>query len=292
MRQASWDGLKSFLSIAEHGSLTHAADDIGLSVATLGRRIDALEAALGLTLMRRGPKGATLTDHGMHIRDLVKSGAEHFDQLERIAKALSSDVASPPVRISSTEPMIADVLAPAIPLLLSSRPGLQIELETSLELSNLNRGDADIAIRMVKPKGDTLIARKLPPIRMGLFAEASYLAGRPSIADLSTEHLVWYDSAYGDIAENLWLKRQKLESRIAARSGSVRALLRMAQAGVGIAPLPVFLAQAAGLQELPKYPLPDRMPWLVFHRASRTDERLKAVRDWIETACKQALAVQ
>lgn len=286
----NWETLRCFLAVAERRSLSRAASDLGLSVATLGRRIDALEAALGVRVLRRGPKGADLTPHGARIIEHVRSGAAHLDQLERLARSMAETPESPPVRISSTEPMIADVLAPAIPALRRAHPGLRVELETSLELSNLNRGDADLAIRMVRPKEPSLVARKLPSIRMGLFATEDFLAARPAEAlDIRDLDLLWYDSAYGDIAENVWLKRQGLDARVVMRAGSVRALMNAALAGAGAAPLPAFLATRAGLAEVEGVQLPARSPWLVFHRDGRSDRRLKAVRDWIDAACKDAL---
>jgi len=289
MNTISWDALRALLLVAEHGSLTHAAGKLGVSVATLGRRIDGLEAELGLRLLRRGPQGAKLTRYGQRVLDLIKPGAERFDELARLAKSLTADARQPPVRISSTEPLIADVLARQVPLLLDDCPDIRVELETSMELSNLNRGDADIAVRMLRPGSDTLITRRLTTIRMGLFASPAYLAAATPV-DLRTARLLWYDSALGDIAENQWLRHQGLEQQVVLRAGSVRALMLAAEAGLGIAPAPHFLAQTYDLVQLEQPSLPDRTPWLVFHRDTRGDARLRAVRDWIAKACRRAIS--
>ncbi|MEO1476191.1 MAG: LysR family transcriptional regulator [Pseudomonadota bacterium] len=287
-----WEALKSFLAVAEDGSLSRAATRLDVSVATLGRRIDDLEAEIGFKLIRRGPRGTTTTPEGQRIADLIMPGAEYFCELDRLVRVMANGVDRPPIRVSSTEPMIADVLAPKTPALLSEHPHIKIEFETSLELSDLNRGEADIAIRMVKPSGDTLITRRLPKIRIGLFAAASYLKEKSTRIDLRSESLLWYDSAYGDIAENLWLKRERLEDQVVIRSGSVRALCQAALAGCGIAPLPSFLATKMGLLPIAGVQLPDRTPWLVFHRDTRHHPQQKIVRDWIETACKEAILVE
>ena len=290
MKSVSWDDLRSFLLVARHGSLSAAAERLGVSVATLGRRIDALESRLGVRLIRRSPQGAQVTLEGRRILDLVQPGAEHFEQIDRLARSLAADAERPPIRISSTEPMIAEVLVPHLPRLHAEHPEIRIELESSLELSNLNRGEADLAIRMVRPKGETLITRRLTPIRMGLYASPAYLAGRAAPLNLGAERLLWYDSAYGPIAENVWLKDHGLEGQVVLRSGSVRALTQAAAAGMGVAPLPAFLAEAQGLAPVGKAGLPDRTPWLVFHRDGRNSAPLKAVRAWIEEACRLALS--
>jgi DNA-binding transcriptional LysR family regulator len=107
---------------------------------------------------------------------------------------------------------------------------------------------------------------------------------------LQDEHLLWLDRQYGAIAENLWLKAQGLDATIRFCSSSVRSLLNAAVAGVGIAPLPAFAARQAGLIEIPLRILPDRQPWLVFHRDTKTNARLQLVREWIVTCFKEALA--
>lgn len=290
MSSLDWEALKSFLAVAEDGSLSRAATRLDISVATLGRRIDELEAEIGFKVIRRGPRGTTTTPEGQRIADLIKPGAEYFGELDRLVRVMTKGIDRPPIRVSSTEPMIADVLAPRTPKLLSEHPHIKIEFETSLELSNLNRGEADIAVRMVKPSGETLITRRLPKIQIGLFAATSYLNTKSTKIDLQSESLLWYDSAYGDIAENLWLKRQKLEDQVVLRSGSVRALCQAALAGCGIAPLPSFLAKKIGLVPIAGFQLPDRTPWMVFHRDTRHHPQQKSVRDWIEAACKEAIS--
>ncbi len=289
MTSPRWDDLRGFLHVAEQGSLSAAADALGLSAATLGRRIDALESALKFRLVRRGPDGASLTADGERVLELVRAGAERFGELDRLARHLARDAARPPIRISSTEPMVADVLAPQLPGLLESHPDIRVELEASLELSSLNRGEADIAVRMIRPVGDTLVTRRLAPIRMALFASETYLAGRPTPVDLHGERLLWYDAAYGDIAENVWLRKQRLEDRVVMRSGSVRALLQAALADLGIAPLPVFIAQRHELVQVSEIGPPTRTPWLVFHRDTRNDAAMRAVRNWVVEACRRVI---
>jgi DNA-binding transcriptional LysR family regulator len=284
-----WEALRGLVAVADHGSLTHAASALGLSAATLGRRIDALEAALGFRLVRRSPNGVKVTPEGQRVLTLIAPGAERFDQLARLARSMRADAERPPIRISSTEPIIADILAPRLPSLLSQHPNLRIELETSLEVSNLNRGDCDIAVRMVRPEGDSLIARRLQTIELGLFASPAYIGERKLPLDLREETLLWYDSAYGDIAENVWLKKHELADRVVLHAGSVRALAAAAKAGVGVAPLPAFIARQSGLVAACDIRLADRETWLVFHRDAKNDPTSSLVRAWIEAACKQAI---
>lgn len=286
MTSINWDHLRCFAAVARSGNLAAAASDLNTSAATLGRRIDALEATLDLKVLVRRPSGATVTSDGEAILKLIKPGGEYLDQIARLAQTLRQASERPPVRISSTEPIISDVLVPALPAFFEANPDTRLELETSLDVANLNLGEADIAIRMFQPQSDTVITRKLPNIRLQLYCSAGYLAGRsPKDLRLNEERFVWYDKAYGDIAENVWVDDKGFVDQIVMRAGSVRALQKAAEAGVGIAPIPAFLAARTGLIPVPSVPLPIRRAWIAFHRDARTIAHQKQVRDWIRAAC-------
>ena len=291
MSEPSWDAIRCFVAVANCGSLSEACTELNLSNATLGRRIDSLESALGLKLLRRGPTGAQLTEQGAAILKLAEPGARQLAQVIRAARALQSGPQVPPIRISATEPIIADVLAPRLARLLEHAPDTRIELEVSNALADLNAGTSDMAIRMLKPTDDSLVARRLSPIRLGLFCSPDYLAGRdPAQLQLAEERLLWLDRHYGDIAENIWLRSSGLETAVLMRSSSIRSLHNAAACGSGIAPLPVHSALAAKLVEIPGLALPARQPWLVFHRDTRSVKRLQVVRDWVSDCCVSAFA--
>lgn len=289
MIEPDWNAVRCFVAVCRTGSLTEAAVQLNLSIATIGRRIDSLEAALGVKLLLRGPTGTKPTEAGEAILQYAEPGARQLMQIARVARALAAGPQDTPIRVSSTEPMIADVLAPNIPALLAEHPGLRIEFDVSNAISNLNSGEADIAIRLADPKSETLIARRLPAIELGLFCSKTYLRGREAhVLDLSCERLLWLDSRYGRIPENAWMADHGLEHAAVLRSSSVRALQQAAEAGAGIALLPVFSARKEGLVQVQAPALPKRQPWLVFHRDTRRNPRMKAARDWINQSCEAA----
>lgn len=285
-----WEAIRCFVAVARRGSLSEAAEELALSIPTISRRIDQLEAQLGLRLVHRGPRGARLTEAGQAILQVAEPGARQLSQIARRARALQEGPNLPSVRISATESVVADILAPRLARLRAQDPSISIDLEVSNDVANLNAGRTDVAIRMVRPMEETLLARRLPMIRLGLFASPDYLKGRDlDRLVLSEEHLVWLDRQYGEIAENIWLKAQGLEACIRFSSSSVRALLNAAVEGVGIAPLPAFAARKAGLIEVPHRAMPERQPWLVFHRDTKTSPRLQLVREWIVTCFKEEI---
>ncbi len=287
-----WDTVRCFIEVAEKRSLMGAAAALGMSNATLGRKIDALESAVGLQLILRGPGGITLTEEGGEMLVLAKAGGNHLDQMERLAFSLKSDRHALPIRISATEIMVSAILAPNLPILSAQHPGLLVDLIMSTELADINRREADIAIRLMRPKSEGLIARRLPEITSCLYASPAYLKGRsPDALNLHEEKLVGLNDRFGDIPELRWMKKQGLQQSLSAQTSSVYALLEMAKSGEAIAMVPDFLARSHGLIAIASPPIPARKPWIVFHRDNRRNPQIKAVGTWITKCCRDSFGL-
>lgn len=279
-----WDDLRVFRSVAESKTLSAAARQLGISVATVGRRIAALEASLGVRLVDRAPSGVSLTSPGRVLFERAAAAAEAMDGVDRLAAALRATEWTGPVRVSATEPFISEILAPALPRLLAEEPALRIDLSASTDVVSLSAREADIAVRLARPVGDSLVARRLPSLEMGLFASRPYLAGRRASAiDLRRERLLAFDASHGRIAEVTWVDEAGLADAVSVRSSSTRALVNAVAAGVGIALLPRLLAAARpDLVEIPApRPIPTRPVWVLMHRDLRAVRPLRIVRDWI-----------
>lgn len=285
------DAFDLLVAVARGGSFSAAAKRQGIAVSTVARRIEALERQLGLALIDRRADGAVLTDHGTRIAEAAEPLAEQLDRVRRAAASLKSESRMPPVRLSATEFVISDVLAPRLDRLWVKGEPLQLQLQVQADLVSLAARDADLAVRMVRPEGASLIIRKLPDLPLGLFAARSYLAGRdPAALDLSGERLLTYDDSYGLTPELRWLRTSGLGGAVAMRTGSTRALLSAARAGAGVALLPVpIAAREPELVPLPAPPLPPRTPFLVVHRDLRRDPAVRRVRDWA-AACFRDIA--
>lgn len=285
-----WSDLVPLLAVARRGSLGAAARELRVAPTTVGRRLEALQQALGLRLIERDLEGVRLTAHGLRMVELAEQVEDRATALERAAIELRQEGLAI-VRVSATEIVIADILAPALEPLLARAPALKVELTASAEVVSLARRDADLAVRMVRPEGQSLLTRKLATIRLGLFASRRYLARRrPAELMLTQERLLGYDDSYGPIPEVRWIEQTGLASALVLRTSSTRALLAAAHAGVGVAMLPVMLAKRdASLVEVPApRPLPARTPWLVLHPDLRGVPAIRAVASWIVQTFAQA----
>ncbi len=286
----NWDEVRIFLAVVESRSLSAASLELGMSVATVGRRLESLEASLGLKLLHRSSSGTEPTVEGARVYAAASGAAAGLHQLERVAASLRERADIEPVSISCTETIAADILAPALPILQQRHPGLQLDIEVANETVSLARRQADLSIRLARPTEENLVTRKLPSILLGLYASTAYLAGRPpqSLA-LQQEALLGYSLSYRDLPESLWFTERGLDACIRMRSSSVRTLLNAAGAGYGIALLPTHMARQAGLLQIPARGIPQRQPYLVFHRDMRNVKRIKAVRQWVFDALETAL---
>lgn len=276
--------LADLIAIREAGTLSAAAKARGVAISTVSRRIETLEAALGLSLVDRRADGVRLTPGGLAIAEAAEPLAEQLLRVRRVADSLRKGGATVPVRISATEFVISDVLAPALDRLWHGGADFPVHLQSQADVVSLAGRDADIAVRMVRPEGASLYARRLAEIQLGFFAAPAYLAGRaPDEIDLRAERLLVYDDTYGRLPELEWITRRGLDDSVVMRTGSTRALLTAALCGAGIALLPApFAARAQTLVEIPlPAALPTRQPWLIVHRDLRRLPAIKLIQKWI-----------
>jgi DNA-binding transcriptional LysR family regulator len=276
--------LDDLIAIRDAGTLSIAAKKRGVAISTVSRRIETLEATLGLQLVDRRADGVRLTERGHAIARAAEPLAEQLLRVSRVAESLRDGGTRVPVRISATEFVISDVLAPALDRLWAKGADFSVHLQSQADIVSLAGRDADLAVRMVRPDGASLYARRLPELRLGFFATPGYLGDRAHESiDLRTERLLIYDDSYGRLPENEWVIREGLLEAIAMRTGSTRGLLTAALSGAGIAILPcAFALQSGGLVEIPtSSPLPVRQPWLIVHRDLRRLPSIQLAKKWI-----------
>jgi DNA-binding transcriptional LysR family regulator len=281
--EPGWELYRSFLGVLEEGSLSGAARAMGLAQPTVGRHIDALESALGCTLFTRSQQGFRPTEAALALRPYAHSLRSTAAALLRVAASQGAGVRGT-VRITASEVISVEVLPPVLAELRRRHPALVIELHPSNSLSDLLQHDADIAVRMVRPTQEALVARRVGTIEVGLFARRSYLAqhGTPTTWDELAGHaLIGFDRETAFI-RSLRQKAGGYQRRaFALRSDSDLAQLAALRAGFGIGACQVPLARAD--RRLVRV-LPDAFrfeldTWIAMHEDLRDSARCKAVFD-------------
>ena len=283
--QFSWDHIRSFQAVAETGSLSAASRKLGLTQPTLGRHIDLLEDTLKVPLFVRGRDGMRLTDKGA---DLIATAAEMTAsalEFERRAAGLDEAVTGT-VRISANEVFGVLLLPPQLADFQRQNPGIDVELVVDNAAANLNRRDADIAIRMFRPTQNDLIARKITDLPLGLFAHDRYLDrhGTPeTLDDLKQHNVIGFDRDPSLIEAAGAMGLTVTAGDFSLRSDSILAQFNAirAGAGIGVAHLGLAARWPQVHQVLAQAPLPDLPLWLACHADIRFNARVRLMMDFL-----------
>ncbi|GAA6140277.1 LysR family transcriptional regulator [Hydrogenophaga sp. 5NK40-0174] len=291
--ELDWELIQSFHAALEHGSLLGAAKATGVSQPTLGRHIAALEAQLKVALFERTGRGLTPTPAAHKLADAAGAMREGADRLWRLAQ--SQDTADTGrVRITATQSVGCFVLPAVLREMKNALPDIVVELVVSNSVDNLLRRDADIAIRMVRPQQDALIARRIGRMAIRACAHRSYLQERgvpASPADLWQHDLVTGDRS-GEVEKGAAQLQMPMDRvRFGLRSDDLVAQWKAVRAGLGIG----FVAEPVMTQDpdvvpvLPEMRLPEFPVWLAVHREIRTTARFRAVYDFLGHALGEVL---
>lgn len=283
--EIGWDLYRSFLAVVRQGSLSGAARHLGATQPTLGRHVEALETALGVALFTRSQGGLQPTAAALLLIPQAEAMESAAASLRRSADAARTEEGGT-VRITASEIMGAEVLPPILAELQQAHPRLVLELVLSNRTDDLLRREADIAVRMVRPTQDALIAQRLGDVRIGLFAHERYLArhGVPaSVAELPRFHIIGFDrdnrSARAVAKDVIALTRELFS----VRSDSDLAQLAALRAGMGIGACQTRIA--ACHDEL-KPVLPDAVAfrleiWLAMHEDQRASRPVRLAYDML-----------
>lgn len=292
--EPSWELYRSFLAVFREGSLSGAARSLGLTQPTIGRHVDALEAALGATLFTRSQGGLRPTSGAAALVPHVEAMASAAGALRRAASGEAVEERGT-VRITASEMIGVEVLPSALARFREAHPGIDVELALSNRTADLLRREADIAIRMVKPTQTMLVTRKVGVVAIGLHAHPRYLQrhGTPRSVEALREHtVIGFDSAPSVRtlpALPLSLRRESFGFRCDSDVGQYAAL----KAGVGIGFCQVGLGKRDGLTPvLPKLVLFELGVWLATHEDLKASRRVRLLFEHLAAHLKAYVASQ
>jgi DNA-binding transcriptional LysR family regulator len=237
----TWDDLRYLLAVERHGSLAAAARSLKVDQTTVGRRLDALELAVGARLLERGAGGCRLTPAGLRACEAALT-------MEGAAADLSLQVAGQDSRIHG----VVRLSAPGgfVPLLLQAlaavhaeHPQLVFELDANQGLVNVVQRQADIAIRMAPLSQPSLTVTRLGALPWGVFAAPAYLKRKPWCGVWDGHDVIAYEAPLDRSPGQRWLDAHATKSRVTLRTNNALAALQAASAGLGLAVAPQFFVQ-------------------------------------------------
>ncbi|HEU4383565.1 MAG TPA: LysR family transcriptional regulator [Anaeromyxobacteraceae bacterium] len=285
-----WGHLRFFLELVRAGSLSKAARALGVDRNTVGRRVAALEAELGLPLFERGPQGWSCTAAGDELAAMASHVEEDVLALARHADARDRAVAGT-VRLTTASHLAAHLVVPAVPALRERHPGLVLEVAADQRIFDLTRREADLALRMGRPRdaGPGLLARKLSDVAYALYAARGSAAARRGAVDLERDPFLGLDESLAGAPQERWLERVAPGRRVVFRSNSTASLVSGVRNGVGVAVLPRFAADPEpGLVRLDGPEPVHHELWLLVHADLRRSPRVQAVIEWVDELVARA----
>jgi len=280
-----WNHARAFLVTAEEGSLSSAARALGMAQPTLGRQVAALEAKLGVALFERAGRGLVLTPNGRELLDHVRAMGDAANSMSLAAAGRSQSIEGK-ITVAASETAAAFILPPIIAKLRKKEPGIDVEIVASNAVSDLQRREADIAMRAFRPDGPELLTRRIRDVRTRLYAAPDYLesiGGLSSPEDLARADFIGFEPDDG-------FARSLAEHGLEVTAGNfplfcLNQLVQweLVKQGLGIG---LMLEQAGDSEPGVVRALPSLEPicfptWLTAHREVRTSLRVRKVFDLI-----------
>lgn len=281
--EPSWDLYRTFNAVLREGSLSGAARTLGLTQPSIARHIDLLEDAIGAALFVRTQRGLSPTDAALELKPYAELLASTSAALLRTAEGGAGEVRGT-VRISASEVVGIEHLPPILAGLRRRHPQLTIELSLSNALDDLLQRRADIAIRMVRPEQQALVAKRVGVIPLGLHAHRDYLARRGipgRMEDLRDHDVIGYDVATPAIRAIAQRYPALDRAAFALRTDSDVAQLSAIRAafGIGVCQVPIAAADPDLMRVLADGFAVDLETWVVMHEDLRGSARCRATFD-------------
>jgi DNA-binding transcriptional LysR family regulator len=268
-----------------------------LSQSAVSRQVSALEEEIATPLFQRHARGLTLTDEGELLYSAVSDVLARLGQAE---EALKNVQAAPrgSLKVTTSHGLGMFWLLPKLEAFLRDFPELQLHFVFEDRELDLAQREADIALRMRAPVQADLIQRKLFTVHYHIYAAPSYLAraGKPdSFEDLAAHQLIVYgETAAPEIREVNWLANQVIRLEPGTRGRALRinnigGILQAAEAGLGVAALPDYIAaeRRTLVKLLPEIEGPTFDVHLVYCDALRQSKRVGAFRDFLVREAKE-----
>lgn len=270
-----------YLAVARNGTVSAAAQELGVSHATVLRRIDQFEQELGTKLFKRLQSGYRLTPEGKALFEEAQNVEAATIRIQRQFEGGGEQMAGT-IRITQPENEVVD-LYPLYAKFIQRYPDITLEIVSTAKVSNLNRQDADVALRFTLEPDDLLVGRCLGPVHFGAYASKDYLKRHKKkqneIEISDCDWILWQpDSNRLDKSAQLdWLKRRMEEPRIIMRTSSVSDIISAIRSGIGVGFVShPIAAHYPDLVALPNAKFTSMLKlWILTHRDLRNQARVK-----------------
>ena len=231
--------MRVLVEMARQGSLSATARALGVTHATVGRRIANLESDLEQVLFIRETGRYVLTEAGKRVLELASPMSEGADSIMRAVSGLQGELTGP-VRITCTEAVGVHIVMPALKVIRQRYPNLDLILRITQQNLSLVRNDADIAIRLAKPEPVARIRSiKIAELAYHLYGARSYIDGRKR----ELYEYIGYSEEFAQWPEAKTLDQLARGGRTAVRINHLGNRIEAARLGLGLALIPRAMAE-------------------------------------------------
>ncbi len=280
-----WNDLRIVQAITRTGSVAGAARQLGVHQSTVFRRLNALEKELGVRLFERLPSGYIPTPAGEEFCQTAEGVEADIAALSR--RISGRDMRpSGTVRVTTADIFLLKLLTPCFAAFQKAYPEIELEAIASLELFNLTKRDADVAIRTSNRPPETLVGRRIASMATAIYGSRAYLETHPNLKDLSKHHWVGYDEGFVALDSIRWLERKFPGIRFRYRVNTGMGMLEAVKAGLGLGAVPCFLAESEPDLRIVHPPIPelDKGLWILTHDDLRYVARVRTFIDFVAGA--------
>jgi len=279
MNRMDWDDIRYFLAIARASTLSGAAKELNVSQPTVSRRLAVMEKSFGVKLFDQTINGYEVSTSGADILETAKHVEEELNSIDR--KVFGQDWRlSGRLRITCTEVLANEYLPKYLDKFLQEHPDIDLSIVCTFQHPNLSRREADVAIRTTSQPPDTLVGRRLMKAAMGVYSAI----GKPVKRSADEwDWIGWQDEGFNRSLITTPFPQANIRHRVY----DMQTMRSMARAGLGVAVLPVYMADTdLTMRRVIDDPITETSPdiWVLTHPDVRRMARVRIFADFISKA--------
>lgn len=243
-QQVRWDDLQIVSAIADTGTLSGAGRRLGISHATVFRRLTNMENQLGVVLFERSRTGYTPSAAGEDLFAVARRVQADINGVER--RLAGKDLKlSGTIRVTTTDTLFAGLLATPFEKFRSDYPDIKLEVVISNQVQSLSKREADIAIRPTGKPPETLVGRKVGVIRQSVYGQRHHWQNvSVPLHILTGHHWIGPDNHMGNRALETWMAQNELNEFCHYRVDSMLGMQTATRSGAAVAVLPDYLGDS------------------------------------------------
>ena len=286
MHNLDWDNIRFFLAVVRSGSVSRAAEQLGVNQTTVSRRIATLEHRLGKDLFDRTGNGFVITPVAERLVAFAGNMSEQANAIERHVLADRHEL-SGKLRVTVADVCTQHLAIPAIQAFARQYPEVDLEIIATRDLLDLTARDADVALRSTDEPPPNLVGKRITELAYAVYGTQDTLErvqANPDAGD--TPCITWLGDSH---TRPPWVEKSFPKTRRLYRSTELNVIYQMTLQGIGMAQMPCALCDPdPRLQRIPcRYVEPGWGLWVLSHVDLRATARVRIFRDFLVDTLEQ-----